>query len=556
MADRDNELEKISNRLNSIESRLSKLESALDLSGNKIKSDVVETTQAAATALSSGISDSYDEDKGLESQIGRFGLAWMGNVVLLFGIIFLIQFLMSQGYKYLPLIVGYIASLSIFFLAGYLKKTNSHLSFIFKIHAHVLFYYVTLHLHFFSPDPVLPGKTIAVVLVLMLVAVQAYISIRDKSQAIAALSVIFLLTTAISTDSTHLMLSLVILTAVGAVYLYYRFHWSSLLLISIFLTYITFIMWLFGNPFMGHPMQMISVHNNGVLYLFGLGTCFSFMSLFRKKDDSSDDFLISVIIINGILFTLLLALVVLRFYSTNYVVLFAVITVFCLVFSTILHSESDWNFASAFFALYGFMAMSISLYGLFGFPRVYLLLSVQSLLVVSMALWFGNRLIVVMNSLLFLTILLIYLLSSKPVSGVNFSFALISLLSARIINWKKSRLQIKTDLLRNMYMIEGFFMVLFALFHAIPRQFVTFSWTIAAMLYFLISLLLKNVKYRYMALGALICAAVYLFIVDLARIELIYRILALLFLATLSIGISIYYTQRNKKHGNQDQLQS
>jgi hypothetical protein len=550
MANRDNELEKISNRLKSIESRLSKLESIVVISRHETENDLVETTQSPTAGFSSGISNPSDDDKGLESQIGRFGLAWLGNVVLLFGIIFLIQFLMSQGQRYIPLITGYTASLSIFFMAGYLKKTNSHLSFIFRIHAHVLFYYVTLHLHFFSPTPVLPGKMAAVILLLMFVAVQVYISIRDKSQAIAALSLIFGLTTAIFTDSTHLMLLIVTLAAAGAVYFYYRFHWSSLLLVTIFLTYITFIIWLFGNPIMGHPMQMISVQNHGVLYLFGLGSCFSFISLFRKKDASSDDFLISVIIINGILFTLLLSLVVLRFFSTNYVVLFAVITVFCLVFSTILHSESDWNFASAFFALYGFMAMSISLYGLFGFPRVYLLLSVQSLLVVSMALWFGNRLIVVMNSLLFLTILIIYMLSSKPVNGVNFSFALISLLSARIINWKKSRLQIKTDLLRNTYMIEGFFMILFALFHAIPRQFVTFSWTIAAMLYFLISLLLKNVKYRYMALGTLICAAVYLFIVDLARIELIYRVLALLFLAVLSIGISIYYTQRIKKPGN------
>ena len=126
--------------------------------------------------------------------------------------------------------------------------------------------------------------------------------------------------------------------------------------------------------------------------------------------------------------------------------LFAAITICCLIYSTILHSKSDWNFASAFYALYGFMAMSIALYGLFGLPRVYLLLSVQSLIVVSMALWFRNRLIVIMNSLLFLTILTVYLLSSKSIDGVNFSFALISLISARIINWKRSRLQIKTDL--------------------------------------------------------------------------------------------------------------
>jgi hypothetical protein len=138
-------------------------------------------------------------------------------------------------------------------------------------------------------------------------------------------------------------------------------------------------------------------------------------------------------------------------------------------------------------------------------------------------------------------------LSSKSIDGVNFSFALISLISARIINWKRSRLQIKTDLLRNLYLIEGFIMIPYSLFHAVPRQFITLSWTMAALLYFVLSFILKNVKYRYMAIGTMICAALYLFIVDLARIELIYRVLALLFLAAISIGISIYYTNRIKK---------
>jgi hypothetical protein len=155
-----------------------------------------------------------------------------------------------------------------------------------------------------------------------------------------------------------------------------------------------------------------------------------------------------------------------------------------------------------------------------------------------------------MNSLLFLTILIIYLSSSKYINGVNYSFALVSLVSARIINWKKSRLQIKTDLIRNLYLFEGFIMVLYALFHSVPPQFVTLSWTMAALLYFLLSFILKNVKYRYMALGTMISTAFYLFIVDLARIEVVYRVLAFLFLAIISIGISIYYTNRMKKPEN------
>jgi hypothetical protein len=40
--------------------------------------------------------------------------------------------------------------------------------------------------------------------------------------------------------------------------------------------------------------------------------------------------------------------------------------------------------------------------------------------------------------------------------------------------------------------------------------------------------------------------------VDLARIELIYSVLALLTLAVVSIGISIYYTTRVKKSTKQD----
>ena len=545
MADQNEEMEKIRKSLQSLDLRLSRLESVLNITDNE---PLPRSEELFQTVDPSRDTDTLDEEgKGLESQIGRFGLAWLGNIVLLFGITFLTQYMMNLVYRFFSFLFGYFAAAAIFFLANYIKKTNVHLAFIFRMNALVLLFYISARLHFFSVSPMIPEKSISIVVLLLLVVVQIYLSIRNGSQTFAALAVLFALATATLSDATNFMLPIITLIAAGTVYFYQRFNWEPLLMVTIFLTYIAFFLWLFGNPLMGHTMQMITEHHYCVIYLLGLGACFSIMSLFRKKDSVSDDFLISVIIVNGILFTILILFVALRFFSTDYVALFTIITVCCLIYSIILHTKSDWNFASAFYALYGFMAMSIALYGLFGLPKVYFLLSVQSLLVVSLALWFRNRLIIVMNSLLFLTILMVYLLSSKPVDGVNFSFALIALISARIINWKRSRLQIKTDMIRNLYMIEGFFMMLFALLHAVPRQFVTFSWTMAALLYFIISLLLKNIKYRYMALGTMICSAFYLFIVDLARIEIIYRVLALLFLAAISIGISIYYTNRIKK---------
>ena len=547
MADQNEEIEKILNSLQSVELRLSKLEAALNIT-DKESFYLSEKYQETVDPILNGVILN-DEEKGIESQIGRFGLAWLGNIVLLFGITFLTQYMMNLGHRFFSFLIGYIASASIFLLANYIKKANVHLAFIFRINALTLLFYFTVRLHFFSVSPIIPGKIISIFMLLILVVIQAYLSIRNESQPFAALAVFFALATAILGDATNLTLPIMMITAAGVVYLYRRFNWEPLLIVTIFLTYLVFFLWLFGNPLSGHTMEMITEHHFGIIYLFGLGACFSIVSLFRKKDSVSDDFLISVIIINGILFTFLLLLMVLRFFSTDYVNLFTVITICALLFSIILHSKSDWNFASAFYALYGFMAMSIALYGIFGLPWVYLVLSVQSLLVVSMALWFRNRLIIVMNSLLFLTILIIYLLSSKNINGVNFCFSFIALVSARIINWKRSRLYIKTDLIRNLYMMEGFFMMLLALFHGVPKQFVTFSWSMAALLYFVISLLLKNIKYRYMALGTMICSAFYLFIVDLASIEIIYRVLALLFLAVISIGISIYYTNRVKKAG-------
>ena len=545
MADQNEEMEKILERLHSLENRLSRLESVQRIT--EVESFYKSEVQDEEVTRTTQEDTLNDEEKGLESRIGRFGLTWLGNIVLLFGITFLCQYMLNMGYKVSSFLVGYLVSASIFFLAYFIKKTNTHLAFIFKINAQVLLFYITVRLHFLTASPLITGKFVPIVLLLLLVAVQVFLSVSHKSQTFAAIAVLFSLATAILADSTNITLPVVLVTAAGVIFCYRRYNWEPLLIATMFLTYLSFFNWLFGNPLAGHTMEMITAHHFGVVYLLGLGTCFSILSLFRKKDSVSDDFLISVIIINGIIFTLLLLLMVLRFFSKDYVALFSALTVYALIFSIILHSKSDWKFASAFYALYGFMAMSIALFGIFGFPNVYLLLSVQSLLVVSMALWFRNRLIIVMNSILFLTILIIYLLSSGNESSVNFSFALIALISARIINWKKSRLQIKTDLIRNLYMIEGFIMMLIALLNAVPKQFVTFSWTMGALIYFIISLLLKNIKYRYMALGTMICSAFYLFIVDLARIEIIYRVLALLFLAAISIGISIYYNNRIKK---------
>ena len=267
----------------------------------------------------------------------------------------------------------------------------------------------------------------------------------------------------------------------------------------------------------------------------------------KKEEFYSNESIIGAIVFSGIGFSFLMTLFILSFFKDNYVLLTGSIAVYCIGYSFVLKVKSNWKITSALYALFGFITMSVSVYGLYGFPKAYLLLAIQSLLVVSMAIWFRSKFIVIMNSALFFILLMVYLATSDLGDGMNMSFTIVALATARILNWKKERLTIKTEFIRNFYLLLAFAMVLFTLYHLVPNQFITLSWTLAAVLYFVFSLLLKNVKYRYMALASMIAAALYLFIFDLARIELVYRVIALLFLAVISIGLSLYYAKKQKQ---------
>jgi hypothetical protein len=378
---------------------------------------------------------------------------------------------------------------------------------------------------------------------------QGYIAIRNESQGKAFLAFIMAGVTAVLSDQTHFLLPVLVLISASAVYFFNRFGWWKLLVFSIFLVYFINMGWLLGNPFMGHTLQVLKDHQSGYFYLYVFAAIYSSVALVRKKDLIPDYGIISSIIINGLGFSFLLTIFVLAFFKDNYILLFGSIALFCLVYSIFLQSRSSWKVTASLYALYSFVALSVTVYGIYGFPKAYFLLAMQSLLVVIMALWFKSRVVVVMNTLLFIILLTAYLTTAHSINSANIAFALVALITARTLNWQKERLKIKTELLRNTNLVMGFIMVLYALYRLVPGNYVTLSWTLAAALYFLLSFAMHNIKYRYLALGTMGATALYLFIVDLARVEIIYRVIAFLFLAIISIALSLYYTKKRKKTG-------
>src|SRR5664279_1062549 len=241
MADQNEEMEKILRRLQFLEQRLSRLESAVNIN----TSELVEVrVLIEEPVLTDDVRN--DEEKEIETQIGRYGLAWLGNIVLLFGIVFLTQYMMNLGYRISSLLLGYIASGSMIFLAGYIKKTNFHLASIFRINALLLLFYITIRLHFFSITPLISQKGVSLFLLSLLVVLQIYLSIRNKSQIYAALAVLFAMATSILSDSTNLTPSVVIIMSAITIYLNKKYSWEPLVIVTIFLSYFVFVLWLFG----------------------------------------------------------------------------------------------------------------------------------------------------------------------------------------------------------------------------------------------------------------------------------------------------------------------
>jgi len=158
-----------------------------------------------------------------------------------------------------------------------------------------------------------------------------------------------------------------------------------------------------------------------------------------------------------------------------------------------------------------------------------------------------------MNTILFMGLLIAYFITAESLHAVNFSFAVVALLSARILNWKKQRLQIRTELIRNLFLFTGACMVLFSLHEAVPPHFVTLSWILSALAFFIMSVLIRNVKYRWLGIITVVVSVFYLFLVDLSNISLGYRIIALMFIAAISLGISIFYSRRQKEKSEESE---
>ncbi len=531
----------IRKELQQIKDRINLLEATLDIQTWKENRSIEENSKQTEDDFD--LKFASNSDDSIEFRIGEYGMAWLGNIVLLFGIGFLVQYLQSSGYLIFSTFIGCISIAGIYAGSYFTRTSYSFLSKLFAYNGHLLLFFMALRLHFFQAEPLIRNKTIGILVVFIVLGVMFYLAYRRKSQLMAGMVLFMILISGIVSNSVQLLPVMTVVAALLVVALYYKFGWLNILIIFIFLIFLTQLNWLFNNPFIGNKLEIIKSPGMSYLYPFATAFIFSLIALLPKEKHVSDDFIITSIVLNGLSFSFILALFVTTSLQNNYVPVFGAIAVVCLAYAVILQSRSLLKITASMYALYGFLAMSVAFYGILLLPKAYTLFSLQSLLVVSMALWFRSRFIVVMNTILFMLLLTFYLADHVSYNSTNFSFMLVAFITARIINWKKERLNIKTELIRNLYLIFGFIMTLIAFYHAFPASYITVSWIAAAIIFFGLGRLINNIKYRWLAIAALVASAIKLIFVDLSDIDIGFRVLVFLFLAIISITVSVLYTK-------------
>lgn len=529
--------------LRRLEARMARLEAYLQL-GPLPEMSAHEGVEA--TAVAPPVSEE-EKEAALELKIGEFWLARVGIVALLVGTAFFIAYPIAILPPLLHSLIGYLAVAGLFAGARFWRATYPFLSRILFGGGLLLLYYATLRLHFFTDLPLLTNKPVALLLLLAVVAGHFYFAAQHRSEFLTGLAIFLGAVTALLADATHLTLPLAAITAAAAIYFLLTYNFQIAGLFGVLLTYLTHLLWLLGNPMLGHPLQAVAEHQNNLVYLFIYAAVLALPNLWRKENLLTDVTKILLPLLNGAGFLGMAFLVTVTFFTAERAALNFAVAMLSLVLAVLCWVWRESRLATSFYACFGYLALSAAIFTRFTSPQYFIWLGWQSLLVISTAIWFRSQIVIVANTFIYLGIFLIYLISSPSTAAVNASYAIVALLSARLLNWKTERLALKTELMRNAYLASAFVIIPYGLYHAVPKNYVSLSWLGAAMFYFAMSLILKNKKYRWMAILTLFLAVIYVFVVDMARLEAGYRILSFLALGVVLLVISLFYARSRKQ---------
>ena len=524
--------------LKNLEARISRIEEKLNLE-NFSSEDNFELP----SFIPQNISERADS---LETQIGQFWFAKAGIVILAIGIIFLMTFPYQNLPSFFPSLVGFILSGILFLLSNYWKKSLQFISQYIFGGGLLLLYFSILRLRFFSVNPAVGSNLIELLLLISISVIHLSVSYKRKSTYLMAFGITLLSISILIGNNAWLIFLTLILISMLSVYLKQKLNWNSFYTYAILLVYFIHFILFIGNPVVGNKIVLQSSPLFNVYFLLIYALIFAYGNLSGEQGARESVITILSTIINSFLCFLLLLIITLAKFSHTAAISGLISSLVFLFLSAIYYEKRKSKYSTFFYAILGYTALSVAIVNSFPKPDFFVWLSWQSIIVVATALWFRSKIIIVANFIMYLIIFFSYLVLEEKIGVTALSFGIVALISARILNWQKHRLDLKTDAMRLSYLGSMFFIFPYALYHIVPKDYVALSWTIVAIGYYVMSIILKNKKYRWLALLTFLLTVVYILFVGTTDLDPSYKIISFMFLGIVLLVISILYAKRKK----------
>ena len=525
--------------LDKLEKRISEIENRLHI---LISEDPVVETSVLENPDET-LSKEKKEDQ-LEFRIGQFWLAKIGLLVLIIGFAFLLTLSYENFPPGVPSLLGLIFAGALASLSHYWKNNFPYIYSYLTGGAFVLIYFAILRLYFFGSNPIFSSIAVEIILLLFISAITLVYSLKKRSIYFSALSLAFFFATAIVSDNSFFLFFIIAFLSGLVVYLKNKYQWQNLIIYGIVLAYFTHLIWFFNNPVLGKTFQLVSSPEINSLFLLLYASIFLFGSYIGKNTTEDYNTIISNTLV--IIFSYGLFLFITLIQYPSFIGFYHLIaSIILLMFSVLYWIKFKSKYSTFILAMTGYLALSVAIIIQFEVPNFFIWLCWQSLLVLSTAVWFKSKFIVTTNFIIYLLIIVAYLISEGKINAVSISYGVVALLSARILNWKKDTLELKTEYMRNSYLLIALLIIPYALYNVLPAGIVGLSWLAVAIIYYVISILLKNKKYRWMALLTLLLTVLYILILGISSSSPAYKIISFLILGIVLILLSIIYS-RNK----------
>jgi hypothetical protein len=527
-----------------LESRLAKIEAHLGLEPDQ---GLIKKKEQAPS-----IESDEEISEKMEFQIGENWFAKVGIVILAIGIAFLLTFPYKNLPASIPILIGFSLVGGLVLISRLWKDSFSLLSRYLLGGSLLLLYFTTLRLYYFSSNPLLTNLNIELVLLLVVVGINLYVSLKRNSVYLCSISLTLGFITANIGNPDLIQFMLTTLFALIVAIIYIKRKWYPILVYGIFLTGLTHFHWFIGNPLLGDKIELASTFYNNIYFIFFYVLLFGLAIYQRPKEADDENKIALSLFLSSFGFYGLFLIITLTKFKDQLALDHFLISVLFLSLAFLFWNKEKSKYATFFYAISGYSALSISILAQFPIPDSFVWLSWQSLLVISTAVWFRSKFIVLANFIIFTIIFISYLFLEGSVDLVSLSFGVVALVSARLLNWKKERLELKTESMRNLYLTAAFIMFPYALYHAVPAGYVGLSWVGVAGLYYLLSIILKNKKYRWMALLTFILTALYLLLIGTINYDPVFRLISFIVLGSALIIVSLLYTKFNNKRQKQN----